>query len=112
MKRDLLVTVTLPAFGMLTVMSGAIVVPALNSLAAHFAGPQTQIANFRASLTLVMPASGIVISAPLTGRAADRHGRRSTLAVSFPTLKASRRASPGARNARQAKSAPACTVRI
>jgi len=86
MRRDLLVTVTLLAASMLTVMSGAIIVPSLNDLAAHFIGTQTQHSNLMASLILVIPSLGIVISASFVGWVTDRYGRWKTLAISVPIL--------------------------
>ncbi len=89
MRRDLLVTVTLLASSMLTVMSGAIIAPSLNDLAIHFTSARTQHHNLMASLILVIPSLGIVISAPFMGWVADQYGRWRTLAVSVPVLMAS-----------------------
>lgn len=84
MKRDLLVTATLLAAGMLTVMSGAIIAPSLNGLADHFTNSGQS--NLLASLILVMPSLGIVLFAPLIGWIADRYGYWRTLAVSVLVL--------------------------
>ena len=84
MKRDLLVTGTLMAAGMLTVTSGAIVAPSLLAIADHFG--EANNSELMANLFLAMPAIGIVLAASLTGWSADHFGRWQTLAVSVLIL--------------------------
>lgn len=84
MQRDLLVTGTLMAAGMLTVTSGAIVAPSLLAIANHFG--EGNNSELMANLFLAMPAVGIVLAAPLTGWSADLFGRWQTLAVSVLVL--------------------------
>ncbi len=84
MRRDVLVTGTLLVAGMLTVMSGAIIAPALPAIAAYFADARQN--DMMARLFLVMPALGIVLAAPLVGGVADRYGCWQTLAGSILVL--------------------------
>ena len=87
MKRGFLVTSTLLVASMLTVMSGAVIAPSLNALAEHFIGMEHN--NSMASLLLVIPSIGIVISSPFIGWIADRYGCWRTLAMSVLVLIAS-----------------------
>lgn len=84
MKHTRLVTGTLLVVSMLTVMSGSLVAPALPAMAEY-------LAHFRhgalmASYLIVTPALGVVLSAPVTGWAADRYGSWRVLVVSVLVL--------------------------
>ncbi len=77
MKRDLVVTGSLLAAGMLTVTPGAIVAPALLALTDYLGGAEQGATA--ANLFLVIPSVGIVVAAPVAGWLADRFGRWQTL---------------------------------
>lgn len=78
MKPSRLVPATLLAASSLTVLSGAIVAPALPAMRAHFA--EVEQAGFWVRLVLTLPALAIALAAPLAGYAVDRWGRRRLLA--------------------------------
>ena len=76
----LLPKVTLLLGSMLTVLSGAILAPALPAIEAHFA-LEVDDSAFWSRLVMTIPALFIVIGSPLVGYTVDRIGRKGVLIV-------------------------------
>ena len=80
MKNQKSIKAVLLAASTLTVMSGAIIAPALPEISRYFAGEDTELLT---KLVLTMPALVIAILAPLAGYLIDRFGRKKLLLIAL-----------------------------
>ena len=80
MKHQKAIKAVLLAASSLTVMSGAIIAPALPEISRYFAGDNT---DFLTKLVLTMPALVIALLAPVAGYLTDRFGRKKLLIISL-----------------------------
>lgn len=80
MKNQSRIKAVLLAASTLTVMSGAIIAPALPEISRYFAGEDTELLT---KLVLTMPALVIAVLAPLAGYLIDRFGRKKLLLISL-----------------------------